>query len=379
MTVFNPLAPALMDFFKIDPVQFGSINSGFFLAVGLMALPAGMIADKIRTKPLLLALIFATVVNLVITANISDPALLGFLRFIQGLIHAFGLTLPLKLAIQWIPTRRLALASSLIVTIGLLGGAVAQPLMTYFLAQSGLHQALLNDAYIGVGILILFALVIRDNDEFWQQHQSPSLSVYFQRLRSSLLNPQTWIGGIYVMFLNLPLALLGATWGQLYMEHTWGQQPEAGSFIISLIFIGVIIGGPLVGIVSDSVNSRKRPLIIGSVLSILLLGFVLLTPTLSPLMLGVLFFMLGITTSSQVLVYAMVGESNPPSSAGVSLSIVTFVIMIGNALANMLFGATVTGTEYTAQSFQPGMWMIWGAIALSLLAIAMMRETFKRS
>jgi MFS family permease len=112
MTVFNPLAPALMDFFKIDPVQFGSINSGFFLAVGLMALPAGMIADKIRTKVLLLLLIFATVVNLVITANISDPALLGFLRFIQGLIHAFGLTLPLKLAIQWIPTRRLALASS---------------------------------------------------------------------------------------------------------------------------------------------------------------------------------------------------------------------------------------------------------------------------
>lgn len=385
MTVFNPLAPALMETFHIDSAAFGAINSGFFLAVALMAIPAGMIADKIRTKPLLLALTCATVLNLILISTITDPALLGVLRFAQGMIHAFGLSLSMKLAIQWIPANRLALASSLIVTIGLLGGALSQPLMTYSLSTGDLHQALLNDAYLGLGILLLFIFVVRDNPEFWSKHHSPSLSEYLGGLRKSLTKSQNWIGGIYVLFLNLPVALLGATWGQLYMEHTWMTPAETGSFIISLIFFGVIVGGPLVGMLSDAVCSRKGPLIAGSVLSTLVLGVILLMPSLSPFTLGVLFFVLGITTSSQVLVYAMVAESNPPSSAAVSLSIVTFVIMIGNALANVIFSETVNsravetalGPQYSAESFKPGMWMIWGAICLSLLVIAILNETFK--
>jgi MFS family permease len=387
MTVFNPLAPALMDAFNIDSVAFGAINSGFFLAVGLMALPAGMIADKIRTKPLLMALTLATVLNLVLISSIHDAALLGVLRFAQGMIHAFGLTLAMKLAIQWIAPKRLALASSLIVTTGLLGGALSQSLMTYFLKNTSLQQALLNDAYIGVGICLLFALVIRDNPTFWEMHKSPSWSDYFAGLRKSLLNPQTWLGGIYVLLLNLPLALLGATWGQLYMQNTWNTQPEMGSFIISLIFFGVIIGGPLVGMLSDALQSRKRPLIAGSVLSTLILGLALTTPSLSLAALGVLFFILGVTTSCQVLVYPMVAEANPPHVSGVSLSMVTFVIMIGNALANILFSTmvnnhaleTALGPVYNAESFKPGMWMVWSALALSLLVIVLMRETFKRS
>jgi hypothetical protein len=102
-------------------------------------------------------------------------------------------------------------------------------------------------------------------------------------------------------------------------------------------------------------------------------------------MLGTLFLILGITTSSQVLVYPMVTESNPPRYMGTSLSIVTLVIMVGNALASIAFSAligknsvhTAWGPEYNAQSFTSGMWMMWLAILASLLFVYLMRETFK--
>lgn len=387
MTLFNPLAPALMVHFNIDSVAFGSVSSGYFLAVSLLALPAGMIADKIRTKPLMLALLAATVANLFFTASITDAGLLGMSRFAQGMIHAFALTLPMKLAVQWIAPNRLAMASSLIVTIGLIGGAVCQPIMTYFLGTDGLHQALVVNAYIGLAIFILFALVIRDNSQFWVQHHSPSWVDFFRGLKASMMNSQNWMGGLYVWFLNLPLILLGATWGQVYMQETWALKPESGSFIIGLIFLGVIVGGPLIGIISDMLKSRKRPLIAGSVLSVLVLGSLLLLPNLSPLALAIIFFLLGITTSSQVLVYPMVAESNPANAVAFSLSIVTFSMMLGNALASVAFSAIVNsraiqteiGPSYTADTFVPGMWMMWGAILLSLVVIAFMRETFKRS
>jgi MFS family permease len=384
MTLFNPLAPALMEYFKIDSIQFGSINAGFFLAVGILAVPAGMIVDKFRTKTLLLALTLATVLNLTLTAFTSDPGLLALLRFLQGMSHAFALALPMKLAIQWIAPSRMALASSLIITIGLLGGA-SQAVTTHLLETAGLHQTLLANAYLGVGIFLLFLAVIRDNENFWAKNQTQTWVQYLRGVRVSVFNPQNWIGGAYVWFLNLPLILLGATWGQLYMEHTWAVKGEAASFIISLIFFGVILGGPLLGFVSDGMHSRKRPLIAGSLLSLLVLGAVLLSPALNMLMLGTLFFILGITTSSQVLVYPMVTESNPPRYMGTSLSIVTLVIMEGNALASIAFSAliennsvhTAWGTEYSAQSFTSGMWMMWAAILLSLLLVYFMRETFK--
>lgn len=386
LTLLNPLAPAIIDFFHMDPVDFGSINSGFLLAVALVALPGGILADKIRTKKLLLVLTLITVINLFITSQISDPAVFAMLRFIQGMTHAFAFTLCMKLAIQWIAPKRLATASSLIVTIGLLGGALSQPLMTYFLTTQGLHQAWLNDAYIGIGIFVLFALVVRDNDNFWQQYVPPTLSVYFRGLRQSLFNPQNWMGGLYVCLLNLPIILLGASWGQMYMEHTWSLMAEQGSFIITLIFMGAIVGCPFMGFVSDLVRSRKLPMIVGSVLSTVVMAAILLFPSLSHVMLGAFFFLLGITTASQVLVYPMIAESNSPSHVGASLSIVTLVLMAGNAVANMVFSAlinsrvieTAAGPQYSAETFKPGMWMIWASLFASLLVIGLMRETFKK-
>lgn len=386
MTLLNPLAPALMAFFNIDSTEFAGVNSGFFVAVALLALPAGIIADKFRTQYLLLALVLATVVNLGFTAYTDDIGVLATLRFLQGMIHAFALILPMKLVIQWIPSKRMAIASSLVVTIGLLGGAVSQPLMTYFVNTQGLQQALLNDAYIGLGILVLFALVIRDNDAFWKAFQTPSWRDYFSGLRGSLANRQNWIGGLYVFLLNLPLIVLGAGWGQLYMEHSWGLKAEVGSFVISLMFMGVIVGGPLLGVMSDVMQSRKRPMILGSVLSILALMVLLLVPV-HHVALSVLFFMIGVTTSSQVLVYPMVAESNSPSYVGTSLAIVTLVLMAGNALGNALFGAlihqntvhTAWGPEYSAQSFLPGMWMVCAGMLVSLLTIYMMQETFQKN
>jgi MFS family permease len=384
-TLFNPLAQALMEQFQLNEVAFGSINSAFFLAVALLALPAGMIADKFRTKPLLLALTLATVLNLVFTAFISNAALLGVLRFAQGMIHAFALTLPLKLATQWMAPKRMALASSLVVTIGLLGGALAQPMMTYFADTFGLHQALLVDALLGGMIFLLFALTLRDNDEFWQAHPAPRWLDYFSGLRFSLFNGQNWTGGAYVCLLNLPLILLGASWGQPYMEHVWVLPAETGSFVISLIFIGVIVGSPLMGFASDTLQSRKRPMVAGSLFSILVFLPVLLAPSMGTFMLALLFFFLGVGTSAQVLVYPMVAESNSPRYVGTSLSIVTLVIMAGNALANLIFSAllnsrsvqTAWGPEFTAGAFTPGIWMIWLGLAFSFLFIWMMRETFQ--
>jgi predicted MFS family arabinose efflux permease len=386
MTLLNPLAPAVMEAFHIDSTAFAAVNSGFFFAVALLALPGGMIADKFRTQYLLMGLTLATVLNLVITAHTTDIGVLGGLRFTQGMIHAFALTLPLKLAIQWIPAKRMAIASSLIITLGLLGAAISQPLMTYFVTTQGLEQTFMNNAYIGLAIFALFALVVRDNNQFWQSCQTPNLKEYFAGLRGSFGNSQNWVGGLYVFLLNLPLILLGAAWGQLYMEHTWALKAEAGSFVIGMMFMGVIVGSPLFGFISDSLHSRKRPMVVGSLLSMVVLLVLLFSANLSSQMLTILFFMLGVTSSSQVLVYPMVAECNSPQYVGTSLSIVTFVLMIGNAVGNTLFGMliqastiqTAWGPEYSAQTFNTGMWMVCGAMLVSAFVILMMKETFQK-
>lgn len=386
MTLFNPLAEPLMSVFRLEPTEFGAISAGFFLAVAIVALPAGMLADKFKTKRLLLILLAGTIGISIGTAHTQDPGLLSTLRFAQGMIHAFALTLPIKLALQWIPPQRMAVASSLIVTLGLFGGALSQPMLTFFNENYGLTQALMYNAYIGMAVWVLFLIFVHDNREFWETHHSPSWGEYLKGIRVSIFNRQNWLGGFYVCLLNLPLILLGAGWGQLYMEHTWGVMGEQASFIIGLIFIGVICGTPLLGFLSDKIHSRKRPMYLGTLTSILVFAPLLLGIALGSWVLILIFFVLGITTSSQVVVYPMVTECNPPKYTGTAVSILTLVIMGGNALAQVVFGwlidmkttHTAWGPEYMQDSFAYGMWMMWGALVISIAVIFFMRETFHK-
>ena len=96
---------------------------------------------------------------------------------------------------------------------------------------------------------------------------------------------------------------------------------EAAS-VSGMIFVGTIFGGPIVGALSDRIGLRRLPMILGALLSLVVILTIIYVPGLSLTQLTLLFLALGFFTSSQVITYPTIAESNPVVLTATSVSVI---------------------------------------------------------
>ena len=103
---------------------------------------------------------------------------------------------------------------------------------------------------------------------------------------------------------------------------------------------------------------------------------------LSQMTLSIIFFALGFFTSTQVISYPLVAESNHAENTGAATGIASVIIMGGGGVGQVLFGwlmahhAGAAVTHYTVADFQFAMWMFPIAAVAALVAVLMTRETY---
>ena len=103
--------------------------------------------------------------------------------------------------------------------------------------------------------------------------------------------------------------------------------------------------------------------------------------TLSEMQLGILFLLLGFFTSTQVVSYPLIAESNSTNNIGTATGIASILIMGGAGIGQVVFGlmiqhhAGIISSNYSVTDFQYAMWMFPVTAVLSLFAGLLIRET----
>ena len=236
----------------------------------------------------------------------------------------------------------MALISGSIVTMAMLGGWIAQAPFATLVSFVGWRHALLFDAAFGVLLWLGIVLIVREypseelrtyeNDKHQLQHLG-----WVSSMKKAYGRKQNWLCGIYTDFMNLPIFLLGGLWGGLYLMQIQHLPKLMATQVAGMLFFGTIIGAPLVGYISDKLSSRKLPMWIGAIVSLILI-LMLIYLQLDFTALSVIFFLLGLSTSTQVLSYPTVTESNPHALTAMSVSVVSFCVISGGAMFEPLFG-----------------------------------------
>lgn len=345
LNMFNALSSHLIASFHLSAIQLGHLSAEYFYADVLFLFPAGMILDRFSTRWLLTINMSIATAMTVLFAWSHQLWELEFSRFMIGLVGAFCLLSCVRLASRWFPPRRMALVVGLIVTFAMLGGMLAQTPFAMLIAELGWRQAMLVDAGLGVLILVLIIALVRDfpsSPHLTAASPSHSHSVQFKQLiKLTLLNKQNWLAGFYASLLNLPILLFGALWGSLYLMQIHGLTPNQSTNVTMMLFLGVIIGSPLAGWISDRLALRKQPMIIGAAISLVVTLLIIFMPGLSELMLLLLFFLLGMTTSTQIIAYPLIAESNSPTITASAEGMASTIIM-GGGFTQMLFAKLLT-------------------------------------
>lgn len=387
MNMFNTISADLMRDFAINATQLGNLSAIYFYA-NLLFLPvAGMLLDRFSTRRIILATILLCAVGIGTFALAHSVMIAGIARFMSGIGSAFCFLSSIRLASRWFPTQRMALVSGLIVTMAMTGGMVAQTPLTFMVELVGWRHALLLDAGLGFIIAAIIWCTVRDFPlgTSAPKHDSSKNGSVLKSWRAAYLNWQNWLAGIFTSLMNLPIALLGAIWGNLYLQQVQHLSSMQSSYVVMMLFVGTIVGGPALGWFSDRIGRRRFPMILGVILSLVVVLTIMYVPALPLSAYLILFFGLGVITSAQVVSYPLVAESNPTALTATAVSVVSFCAISGYAIFQPLFGwfmdldwhGTIVNNMhiYSANDFHRALLIIPVGFIFALLASMLLRET----
>ncbi len=379
LNVFDVINQDLRQSFDLDARGISWMSSSFVWANVIFLLPAGIILDHFPAKKVIIIALLICIIGTLGFALTHSAIYATIFHAFTGIGNAFCFLSCVVLVSRWFPPKKQALVIGLIVTMAFIGGMVAHTPFSYLNSKIGWRNAVLIDAVFGMMALLWISIFVRDKNNP-NNITTQSSETWFLKFYQSLKNKQTWLAGVYTACLNLPIMVLCALWGGSYLMNIHKVNSLTASNIVSLIFIGSIIGCPVLGYLSDKHGKRKPIMLYGALLTFILFLPLILGLTLSSNELSFIFFALGFVTSTQVISYPLIAESNPLSNTGIATGIASVIIMSGGGLGQILFGLIMdsgaANSQYTANNYQHAMLIFPITAIISLLATLLMKETY---
>lgn len=338
------IAPSVMDHslrehFNLTATGFGLISSIYYFAYVPMQLPVGVLLDRYGPKRLLtIACLICVIGTFIFTAtSLFWVAMVG--RFLVGFGSAFAFVGVLKLATIWLPENRLAMVSGMTSALGPIGAMLGDNFLDIFVNQLGWIKTLNITGFFGIALTAILWIGIKDRKGHQKQSGTvPSFKKGIIDLGIILSNKQIWVNGMYGCLVYLPTTVFAELWGIPYLKHAHGMTAEAAGLANSFLFLGFILGAPLMGYISDRLARRKFPMLIGATGAAVVMMMILYLPGLDETDIQSLMFLLGLMYSSQAIVFAVGRELSPGEAAGTAMATTNMIVMLGAMLLQPLVG-----------------------------------------
>lgn len=382
------MVPELMNAFRVNALSLGSLSAIFYVAYLGMQMPVGTLVDKYGPHRLLTitAAICAGGCFLFASADYLGLAKIG--RFLMGFGAAFAFVGTLKLATIWFCPTRFGLLSGLTQALGMLGAAVAAGPLALLVREIGWRSTLWSIGVVLLLLAILIGLIVRDQPKFrvTQVVQTDKKLRFWEAFSQVLLNPQSWLNAFYAGLVYAPTAAFAELWGVSYLSRVYNIPQTVAADAISCIFIGLAIGCPITGWISDRIRRRRPVMLAAAIFSLFFMSCALYIPGLSIRCLFVLLFLYGIANAGFATSYALAGEINPPRVAGTSLGFANmasvilgacFQPLIGWFLVLQWDGQMVNGVPvYSPEAFRYAMMALPGCLVLGVFSTFFVKETY---
>lgn len=325
--VMNALAPMLMQDLELNATQFGTLSSTYLLADIIFLLPAGILLDRFSVRKVILVALFLCIMGTMGFCQAHSFSFACFCHFLSGIGNAFCFLSCMMLISRWFPKEKHAFVMGLMITMGMLGGVMAQLPFSLLAQNYDWRSALFIDGLIGIGVFALIFAFVKDAPKGSTNIESEKGLPFWTGIKRSVLNIHNICCGVYTGFMNMPLMVISAVWGTLFLTQVHQITLVKSSFIVSMVCMGTIVGSPLFGWFSDRLHKRLVPMIFGGIASTFVMLLIMFASEPSEGVLVILFFALGVFTSSQVLGYPAITENNPPELTGTSMGIAALIIM----------------------------------------------------
>jgi MFS family permease len=172
--------------------------------------------------------------------------------------------------------------------------------------------------------------------------------------------PQSWIVGIYAFFVTAPTDAFGGAWGVKYLVDAHHlTRDEASVAAVTMTFIGMAVGSPLLGWISQKLDNRKLTMFVSALIAAFALTVIVYGPQMTPLSACFWFFLFG-ASGTYVIAFVMTRRFTQSKYVATAVGFVNMISMFGSAFLTYIIGwlldnvHTATGAEllYTHKDYQ---------------------------
>lgn len=327
----------LMQKFQLTGAGLGSLAATFYYTYMITQLFVGILIDKYSTRWLTSAAIFICALGVFLFSQSQTIAMATLSRALMGIGVAFATVAYMKIAAVWFPPKQYAFISGLLATAAMAGAVFGQAPLAWLIEQFGWQYCLSIVGMVGFGLAFLFFMIVRDKNKTVQQNFS-TYPISLKDLSQVFKNKQNWLLTLYGGLAFAPVAVFGGLWGNPFIELAYHlKKPEAAS-MVSLVFIGLGLGSPLLGFLSDRLNNRRYVMLVSTLVSCIAITLVLYCHPLPTGCLSILLFVFGFGLGSFMLVFAMGKEINLPSLTATVIAMINTSDAVLDALTEPFVG-----------------------------------------
>ena len=337
--------------FHLGPAALGTFT---VLQVGVyasMQVPTGLLVDRYGARRVLaVAALLMGLGQLLFAFATSYP--LGLLaRAVLGVGDAMTFVSVLRLVAAHFPPRRYAVVASFTAALGALGNLAATVPLSLVLASVGWTTTFAVAGLATALYSVVLILRVRDNPIGVVPEpvdRTESLRMVLAQVGQAWRTPGTRLGfWVHFSTMSAP-AMLGLLWGFPYLVQAQGLGPATAGLLLSLLVVGAIVGGPVVGMVISRRPEWRTPMVVNYLMAAVAVWAVLLSwpGGQVPLwLLVVAFAYLSLGGPASTIGFALARDYNPMRRVGTATGVVNVGGFVAITVSALAVGLLLSATE----------------------------------
>lgn len=344
--------------------------STFILGFACMQIPAGYLLDRFNPRWIVSAGIFLLAAGNVLISFADTIVLFTLSNFIQGIGASFAFISAAILISQWFPAKQFPILFGLTQGFSCILTALIHYYFTVELTShtwSEIYRAL---SVFGFLLFILALILIKSPAEY-----IPEKSISLKKSLWIILKNKEIMLSTIAAATSFGVLLAYAGLWYLKIQTYYSISNIQGVLISGMIFIGIGIGTPLLGWISNILKSRVMVIHVSLCLGTmaLLLGIYLPHFNLQTLIIiEIISFLIGFFLSGAMLFYTLVSEYSSNATRGVAISVLNTAVFLFNSL--MLFIPYLFLTTLSTEFFTY-LWTLPFFILIAILLIYFIKDS----
>lgn len=333
----------LMHSFALTAFGGGLLASSYYYVYVLLQTPVGLLLDRYGPRATLSLGAVGVSLGCFIFASAKTIAIALVGRILMGAGSAFAFVGCLSVISIWFPAKRFAFMAAVVETAGMLGAIFGNFGLAHALERVGWRACMMSAGVFAAVLSVFLAVIVRNTPS---KKKLPSMHKVshslFKSLKKIMSDPIVWINGIYSGLMFGIVTIFVALWAIPFFETTRHMNLVTATVTASALYLGVAIGGPVIGWLDGKTKMRRNLMIMNALVALICLSLVMFVSSLPVYGVALFLFIAGMCASSYVLTFAIANEIATPANRAMCIGFTNMLCVAFAPIMQPFVGFLIT-------------------------------------